>query len=197
MKMKSPIRLQPLGLRSVPPTEEMLRAAGAVTARWNEKIPCNRVRVMTVDRLVAIRLALQTFSVERIIQAIDYYGRQSWQRKKNAWKKFDAFMEIPALTRWIEEAMEAQEKAAEKKPPRDPRVARLARQIVHRQADMNRWDDLRRQFKALPPERQQALLRQAAAELRKVLGPGRISEPGLAKQALVILARSDGKDDAE
>lgn len=171
--------------------DKLAEKADAVMARWNEKIPRNRVRVLNRERFIAIGRALEIFSLQEILAAIDYYSAQSWQRKNNAWKKFDAFIEVPTLTGWVEACMEAAEKAEAAKPAKDARVRALQEKILHQQAEMDRRDGLRSRFAKLPEAEQKRLLAKALEELRRVHPNSRHRPPiiTIRSQALVILER--------
>lgn len=171
--------------------DKLADKADAVMARWNEKIPRNKVRVLNRERFIAIGRALEIFSLEEILAAIDYYSAQSWQRKKNAWKKFDNFMEPRTLTAWVEECLEAAEKAEAEKPVKDARVAALQEKIAQQQVEMDRRDALRSRFAALPDAEKKRLLAKAVEELRRLQPGSRHAPPvvTIRTQALVILER--------
>lgn len=187
-------RLAPLpdpGARAPKPIDKLAEKADAIMARWNERIPRNKVRVLNRERFIAIGRALEIFSLQEILAAIDHYSAQSWQRKKNAWKKFDAFIEVPTLTAWVEECMEAAEKAEAAKPVKDARVRALQEKIGQRRAEMDRHDALRSRFAALPDAEKKRLLAKALEELQRVRPSSRHAPPIIAirSQALVILER--------
>lgn len=167
--------------------DQFKQAVAAITARWNERLPRNHVRVVHVYRHRLIRLALETLTVEQILQAIDYYAGQSWQRRRNAWKKFDAFMEPTVVCAWYEEAVEDAERKQRKAQGTDARAAALARQVT-RQQDLTA--EVKGQLAAMGEAEKKELLRQAAGEMQKLIGVGRQPTPhGIERQALAILAR--------
>ncbi|HUX00063.1 MAG TPA: hypothetical protein VMY35_03705 [Phycisphaerae bacterium] len=172
------------------PLEEVVTAAQRIMARWNEKIPRNHVRVLDQGRFIAIGAALESWPPEQILAAIDYYGRQSWQRKKGAWKKFDNFIQPNVLRGWIEEMLDAAKKAAERQPPADPRIAKLAAELAAKQAIQDEWDALREPFDRLPMAEKKRLLREAAGQLQRLFGKRRPpTMPAIRKRALLILKR--------
>ena len=139
-----------------------------ITARWNERIPVNRVRVLTQDRYELLARALGTFGRDEILAAVECYASQAWQRQKKAWKRFHNFFAVPALTLWVEEAMAAAEKAEQRKAPKDPRVAKLTEQIAAKQTAWNRRYELQRRFDKLPVKEKRRLWVKARAELARV-----------------------------
>ena len=91
---------------------EVRDVIGRIVAAWNAAIPRNRVRIVNQPRYMDLLGALRIFKVDEICQAIQWYGKQAWQRQKNAWCPFDAFIAEDRLTQWVESAMEHDEKAA-------------------------------------------------------------------------------------
>ena len=83
-----------------------------IVTTWNAAIPRNRVRIVNQPRYMDLLGALRIFTVDEICKAVEWYGRQAWQRQRNAWCTFDAFLAEDRLTQWVESAMEHDEKAA-------------------------------------------------------------------------------------
>lgn len=174
------------------PADEVEPAVIEIVRLWNELIPKNHVRILTAERFTLVRTALAKFSLAEILAAVDFYSRQTWQRRKDAWKRFDNFFDAAILLQWVEDAADAIEKAESRKPPADPRVRKLQQQIFDKQANADKWDALQKQFDALAKDRQAELLREAAAELRRLCGPQTNLGPNRLKHhALVILAREN------
>ena len=169
--------------------DQFKQAVAAIVARWNERVPRNHVRVVHVYRHRLIRMALEVLTVEQVLQAIDYYAGQSWQRRRNAWKKFDAFMEPTVVCAWYEEAAEDAEHKQRKAQRTDARAAALARRAAG-----SGVPDLTAKVKAdlaaMGEAEKKELLRQAAGEMQKLIGPRRQPTPhGIERQALAILVR--------
>jgi hypothetical protein len=77
---------------SVTPRGHIAEGIAAVVNAWNECIPRERVRVMSVGRVVNVRCLLHRFTADQVIRAIRCYGKAPWQRANNAWKRFDNAM---------------------------------------------------------------------------------------------------------
>jgi hypothetical protein len=83
-----------------------------IVAAWNAAIPRNRVRIVNQPRYYDLLGALRIFTADEICSAIDWYGKQLWQRTRGAWLTFDSFLAEDRLTQWVESSMEHAEKAA-------------------------------------------------------------------------------------
>lgn len=83
-----------------------------IVAAWNAAIPRNRVRIINQPRYYDLLGALRIFTADEICRAIEWYGKQAWQRARGAWCTFDAFLDEGKLTQWVESSMEHAEKAA-------------------------------------------------------------------------------------
>ena len=83
-----------------------------IVAAWNASIPRNRVRILNQPRYYDLLGALRIFTADEICRAIEWYGKQAWQRARGAWCTFDAFLAEDRLTQWVESSMEHAEKAA-------------------------------------------------------------------------------------
>jgi len=155
----------------------------AIVTRWNERIPVHRVRVLTQERYDLVRTALGTFGRDEILAAVEFYAAQEWQRSKGAWKRFDNFFTLPALTLWVEVAMAAAEKAEARAAPKDPRVANLAGQIAATQTAWNRHYELGRRYDALPVTAKRRLWDKARGQLqragKKLITAGQIRDRAL------------------
>lgn len=183
---------KPGSVGGITPADQVEPAVIEIVQRWNSIIPKNHVRILTTERFTLVRTALAKYHLAEILSAVDFYSRQAWQRRKGAWKTFDKFFGDDVLLQWIEGAIEATEKTENRKPPVDPRVRKLQQQIFDKQADMDKWDALQKQFEGLPPNRRREMLRQAEGELRHLCGPQtNIGPRRRLRHALVILEREN------
>jgi len=151
------VRLSDTGL-SAP---QLRQAIDRIVAAWNGSIPRNRVRVVNQPRYLDLLGALRVFSPDEICKAIDWYGRQQWQRQRNAWLTFDAFLQEDRLTQWVESSMEQAEKAVAANDRR--RSAKAASQAKHKAADDvgQRRRSQAEAFDALAPPGKYKLLEEA------------------------------------
>jgi len=83
-----------------------------IVAAWNAAIPRHHVRIVNQPRYYDLLGALRIFTADEICSAIQWYGKQLWQRTRGAWCTFDAFLAEDRLTQWVESSMEHAEKAA-------------------------------------------------------------------------------------
>ena len=172
--------------------DELAEAIDRVVERWNASIPANRVRRINQPRYIDLRAALAEFTAAEICNAIEHYGASKWNRKNNAWMRFDNFIGLKRLTQWIEDAQNAADKAEAARLPADPRVAELQAQVAAKTAALSQAAADRKQFGGLAEDRRQELLLQASDELRQIRGPAyQPSDFSLRQQAIVIMKRTD------
>jgi len=143
----------------------------AVVEAWNARIPRNKVRVVNQERYDQTRRVLATLGRETVEKALDHYARQSWQRVRGAWKRFDNWMTVEVVTQWYEQHEEARERAEAAQGPKDPRVRKLQQDLARQAAERDRQRAIRRAFGALPPTEQHRLLSLAQYEMYDQLGP--------------------------
>ncbi len=188
---------KPGSVGGMTPADQIESAVIEIVQRWNAMIPKNHVRILTTMRFASVRTALAKFHLSEILLSIEFYSRQTWQRGKGAWKTFDNFFyadppKDPPVLEWLEKAISAAEKAEQRKPIVDPRVRKLQQQIFDKQADMNKWDALKKQFDGLDQARRNKLLKAADAELRRLCGSQtNIGPHRLQHHALVVLNREN------
>jgi len=167
------VRLSDTGLSA----QQLHQAIDRIVTAWNGSIPRNRVRVVNQPRYIDLLGALRVFSPDEVCKAIEFYGRQRWQRQRNAWATFDRFIAEDRLTQWVESSMDRAEKAVAVDDRR--RSAKAASQAKHKAAHdiaelrhhQNEWFDamdstskdklLRQAKQALPPS-----LQRNAAQVR-------------------------------
>jgi hypothetical protein len=118
---------------SATPPGEVQAGMDRIIEAWNRCIPKGRVRIVALYRRYALRALLHTFTADQVIEAIQFYGMQAYQRQKGAWKTFDNFMCDQVVTTWIEAAEEAAE-AAEAAEDRKRRAARQKADAADAQA---------------------------------------------------------------
>jgi len=159
------VRLSDTGL-SAP---QLRQAIDRIVAAWNGSIPRNRVRVLNQPRYMDLLGALRVFSPDEICKAIDWYGRQQWQRQRNAWLTFDAFLQEDRLTQWVESSMEQAERAVAADDRR--RSATAASQAKHKAVDDigQRRRQQAEAFDALSPPSKYKLLEEAKRILPRSL----------------------------
>jgi hypothetical protein len=140
-----------------------------IVAAWNASIPRNHVRIVNQPRYLDLLGALRIFAADEICKAIQWYGRQTWQRQKGAWCTFDAFLAEDRLTQWVEGAMEHDEKVAAADAARQAAgAASLAKvQTVDAVAEKRRRQG--EAFDGLPPAKRYKLLADAKAALPRGL----------------------------
>lgn len=140
-----------------------------IVAAWNAAIPRNHVRIVNQCRYLDLLGALRTFTAEEICRAIEWYGRQTWQRQRGAWCTFDSFLAEDRLTQWVESSIEHAEKAAEAASHRQ--AAQAATQAkagaideaAERRFHQSEW------FDALPAPQRYKLLEEAKRALPRAL----------------------------
>ena len=143
---------------SLTPRAEIAAGIAAVVNAWNECIPRERVRVMSVGRVINVRCLLHRFTVEEVLRAIRCYGQAAWQRQHNAWKRFDNAMSESFVVDWLEEAMKADEVAEA--------VEDRKRRAAEEDAETRRRADAENEaWKALTPAEVEALVAEAKAQL--------------------------------
>jgi len=151
-------------------TGEQLRdAITRIVETWNASIPRNRVRIVNQPRYLDLMAALRVCTPDEICAAIKWYGQQAWQRQRNAWLTFDAFLQEDRLTQWVESNIEHGEKAAEAAQKRS--AIQQAGEARHK-ATNDAADVRTRQvaaFDALSPPAKHKLLTQAKAALPRPL----------------------------
>jgi hypothetical protein len=183
------VRLDELTCKPV----EVRDVIARIVAAWNAAIPRNRVRILNQPRYYDLLGALRIFTADEICRAIEWYGKQAWQRARGAWCTFDAFLAEDRLTQWVEGAMEHDEKAA---------AAAAARQAAGQagQAKLQAVDAIaeRRQlaaeaFDALPPPRRYELLEAA----KRMLTRGLQNNQGQVRLRAIALMAQQGKDSYE
>jgi len=171
------------------PPGEMEAAVLRIVEHWNERIP-KRVRRLTQLRFNTCRDALAIWTADEIVGAIDHYAGQKWQRQKNAWKRFENFIERDTVTPWVEDAFDAAERRQATADRQAARAAELQKQADEHLAHMRHVDEVRRRMTSLPAAEQAELLHQAARELPE---PMRGMQAALMRQAVLILDRADKK----
>ena len=173
---------------------ELQDAIGRIVNAWNTAIPRNHVRIVNQPRYIDLLAALRICTPEEICRAIAWYGCQTWQRQRNAWSTFDAFIAEDRLTQWVESSLEHAEHIA---------AAGVRRQAVQTTEDDKRKairpaNERRRlqaeAFEALPPPRRYKLLEDA----KKLLPPCLQRNAGQVRiRAIALLAAggiTKGKD---
>lgn len=163
-------RLRPVDPGSVTPAEKVESAVLEIVRFWNENIPRNRVRILTTARFLLVRAVLVGMKPQDVLDAIEFYSRQPWQRRKAAWKTFDNFFYNkdgldPPVLRWWEKAAWDAEKKEQSLPAADPLVRGLQEQVAGRMNVMQEFDKLVRKYDALSPVEQTKLLQRARKEL--------------------------------
>ena len=133
---------------SAPPATATLEEINEIVGAWNRMIPKGHVRLISRERLVLIRMALGDLAVADVVAAIENYSRQPWQKRNQAWKTFDAFMEPAVLVQWYEAAMDAADKAAEP-----------SRHTAQADPDVERWS-------LLPTAKKNEIWKEASKRLR-------------------------------
>jgi len=140
-----------------------------IVGAWNAAIPRNHVRIVNQPRYMDLLGALRVFTPDEICQAIRWYGKQTWQRQKNAWCTFDAFLAEDRLTQWVEASMEHEEKAEMAQQRRQAATAAgQATDAVIDEAARRRASQLA-DFDALPAPEKYRLLEEAKRALPRAL----------------------------
>jgi len=159
------VRLSDTGLTA----QQLRQAINRIVETWNASIPRNRVRIVNQPRYIDLLGALRVFSPDEICTAIQWYGRQRWQRQRNAWSTFDRFIAEDRLTQWVESSMDRAEKAVAVDDRR--RAAKAAGQAKARAVDDA--TEMRRRrgeaFDALPGPQKHKLLEDAKQILPRSL----------------------------
>jgi len=112
---------------------ELRAAIERIVEVWNASIPRNRVRIVNQPRYYDLLAALRIFTTDEICAAIEWYGKQTWQRQRGAWSTFDAFLAEDRLTQWVESSMEHGEKVAQ--ADQHKRAAQTASQAKEQAVD--------------------------------------------------------------
>jgi hypothetical protein len=148
---------------------ELRGAIERIISAWNEAIPRNRVRIVNQPRYMDLLGALRVFTPDEICQAVHWYGKQTWQRTRNAWCTFDSFLAEDRLTQWVESSMEHDERAALAQQHRA--AAQTAGQAKARAVDAvaERRQAQAEAFDAVPGPQRYRLLEQAKRLLPRVL----------------------------
>lgn len=94
------------------PEADMPMAMRAIVEAWNQHVPRHHVRRINQPRFEDLRCLLWRFRSSEIILAIEWYGRQTWQRQRGAWKTFDAWIRESNVTRWVEDLADHREREA-------------------------------------------------------------------------------------
>ena len=134
---------------------------------WNGSLPRNHVRFVNSDRRRELELLLREFDAETICEAIRFYGRQDWQKRKNAWQRFDNWISLRNVTLWIEDMYEDEDRRrrlAEQKQASSSPAAVLTAQIG--QKVPKRLESATARFNKLPAAERKPYLDRAARELK-------------------------------
>jgi hypothetical protein len=160
-----------------------------IVSAWNAAIPRNRVRIVNQPRYYDLLGALRIFTAEEICAAIEWYGKQVWQRTRGAWCTFDAFLDEGKLTQWVESSMEHAEKAAQ--VAERSQAAQAAGQAKAVAVDEVAERRVRQAaaFDALPPTQRYKLLEDAKRALPRTL-QNNIAQVRLRAMALMIERKS-------
>jgi len=158
-------------LGSAVSAQEAEAAVLQIVARWNERMPRNKCRILDNSRFQIVRACLETLTADDVCSAIDCYAGQTWNRTHQAWKAFDNWFVADNVRTWYERACEDAERReqieqAKRSAPQNvqalyKKVAGLAKKSEEHQA----IDAERAAFDSLPEERKRELLEQAGAEL--------------------------------
>ena len=144
--------------RGEPGTETI----AAIVAVWNEVIPRNRVRYLTPYRCDLVRAVLRVYSPDEIVTAVRHYAGQEWQRRRNAWKRFNNWMDEAVVTEWLEAAEDARQHREAADDRRRTQGEAQAAQAAEAEA-------LGREFDALPESRRREILGRVMAAWPKYL----------------------------
>ena len=172
---------------------EVRGAIERIVAAWNAAIPRNRVRLVNQPRYMDLLGALRIFTADEIYAAIGWYGKQTWQRTRNAWCTFDAFLAEDRLTQWVESSMEHDERAAQVEQHRAAGQAagQAKAQAVDAVADKRRLQA--EAFDALPPPQRYNLLEDAKRALPRALQ----NNPAQVRLRAICMIAQQGKDSHE
>jgi hypothetical protein len=176
------------------PAGEIEPAVLAIVARWNERIPRGRCRILSGDRFRQIAECLGLLSLAEILRTIDFYAGQSWNKNKGAWKTFDHFFDLANVRTWWEKAEDSADLARKREQaqaPKDPKTAGLVRHLasgLKAPTPASEARDLRLRFDALPQSRRAQIWAQAGTELAE-LGEKNLTRDRILLQALAILRR--------
>jgi len=173
---------------------EVRDAIERIIAAWNAAIPRNRVRIVNQPRYMDLLGALRVFTVDEICTAIEWYGKQTWQRQRNAWCTFDSFLAEDRLTQWVESAMEHAEKAAQAQAQKASAIAAgldkaaAVDEVAERRARQEEW------FDALPAAEKYGLLQEAKRALPRGL---QANAAQVRLRAIAMMAEQQGKESHE
>jgi hypothetical protein len=183
------------GLVALPDQAKVAELIMQIVSRWNLRLPLNRVRILTQERVLEVAHCLGMFDVEYILSAIDFYGRQEWQRRNRAWKTFVNFMDPERLVEWIEKAFDAADRQAAAKAA--PKVKQLTAGIGRPEAVAEETPEAKRQreFSGMLVAEQTRLMELAKKELAELRGQkAQLNMYVLIDQAMRIRAREAAKN---
>jgi hypothetical protein len=176
-----------------------LADAVALVAWWNKSLARpgkgakNKIRILTAERLRAIRLCVETFGLDEVAAAIDAYSRSAWNISKNVWMSPDHFFSVSRMTTWAEAAAaqaEERQRRAELAANKHPEVRALEAQVAAEMAARAEGRNWAAAVDALPLDQREEITRRAVAEL---IGLGvkaqRVTPFSARMQAAVILRR--------
>jgi len=172
---------------------ELVAAIEWIVAAWNANIPRNRVRIVNQPRYYDLLAALRIFTTDEICAAIEWYGKQAWQRQRGAWCTFDAFLAEDRLTQWVESSMEHGERVVQVEQHKLAAQAagRATVQAVDEIAEKRRLQA--EAFDALPPARRYKLLEDA----KRVLPRGLQKNATQVRLRAIAMMAEQGKDSHE
>jgi len=153
----------------VTPAGQISAAIQAVIDRWNERMPSRRARVLNAGRRNDLVAALAVWRVQELLDVIDWYAGQSWNRTRAVWQSFDHFLDMGNLTAKYE-AMESERERAERGPAADPRVRKLTEDLAETTRVRAENESLLERFTAYAPDEQHEMIAQAARELAELRG---------------------------
>ncbi|HUU90187.1 MAG TPA: hypothetical protein VM238_03140 [Phycisphaerae bacterium] len=165
------------------PAGKLRDAIAAVVACWNATIPKHRVRIVTQARYQDLRYLLNTWTPEEVCAGIEWYGKQSWNRQRQAWRTFDAWIDLAVATRWIEQGLGRREAEAEHPAPGEPAAAGRPSAEPTTPAE-----DGRAAFDQLRPDVRYGLLNRA----KQALTPGLRDREKQVRLAAIALGRREG-----
>jgi hypothetical protein len=176
---------------SATPAAEMTAAVMACVAAWNAAMPARRVRVVTQTRYLAAVRTLSVYTAGEVCSAIAWYAGRAWNRRNNAWRHFEDWVDVDNLTRAVEriedERADAARRAAGPAPAGDECEAEKRRLAAGQQqaiaAVRARWEALS------DAERADRMSRARAAMAEAGMAASLINDHAAAQRAMAEMER--------
>ena len=157
------------------PEPEMDDGALRICKLWNKVMP-HGIWLLTQPRYDNLRAILVAFTPDEVCNAIGAYSNGEWQQRNKMWRKFDRFFEIEFVTRWVEEAIEEEERLRLDEVRHAEDARRKAAKVAAKKKQKQVREKYRQEFSLLPDDEKRKYLAMARKGLPTFIDGERIAE---------------------